>query len=131
MDSPEVIRSKREVEIQMKLSHPNIVKLFDVVETDDRIYIIMEYSQGGELLSYINQKGKLSDAEARRLFLQLLSAIQYCHRHNIIHRDIKHKVSHSIQLPLPHPSPSSCFFAYKSFLSTEYFARFRPELEVD
>jgi len=115
MDVPEVIRSKREVEIQMKLSHPNIVKLFDVVETEDRIYIIMEYCERGELLSYINQKGKLPAAEARRLFLQLLYAVQYCHQHNIIHRDIKHKVSNAYNKPL--------FFLFSS-LKKNYFLEY-------
>lgn len=86
MDSAEQERSRREIAIQRKLLHPHIARLFDVLETDDRINIVMEYSEGGELLTYITKQGKLNESEARRLFLQLLSAIQYCHSFNIIHR---------------------------------------------
>lgn len=92
MDAAELTRSRREIEIQRRLHHPNIIKLYDVLETDDRINIVMEHSPGGELLKYITEKGRLPEAEARRLFLQILSAVQYCHKQNIIHRDIKHKV---------------------------------------
>ncbi len=91
MDAAEMERSKREIAIQRKLQHPNIAKLYDVLETEDRLNIIMEYSEGGELLSYITKQGRLSDVEAKRLFLQLLSAVKYCHSYSIIHRDIKHK----------------------------------------
>jgi len=88
MDNTEQERSKREIQIQRELNHPNIAKLYDVIETEDRINIVMEFSEGGELLTYITKQkqGKLNETEARRLFLQLLSAVQYCHSLNIIHR---------------------------------------------
>lgn len=91
MDSAEQERSRREITIQRKLIHPNIAKLYDVIESEDRINIVMEYSEGGELLTYITKQGKLNENEARRLFLQLLSAVQYCHSHNIIHRYDRHR----------------------------------------
>jgi len=91
MDSAEQERSRREITIQRKLIHPNIAKLYDVIESEDRINIVMEYSEGGELLTYITKQGKLNENEARRLFLQLLSAVQYCHSHNIIHRYGRHR----------------------------------------
>jgi carbon catabolite-derepressing protein kinase len=91
MDSAEQERSRREIAIQRKLIHPNIAKLYDVIESEDRINIVMEYSEGGELLTYITKQGKLNENEARRLFLQLLSAVQYCHSHNIIHRYGRHR----------------------------------------
>jgi serine/threonine protein kinase len=92
MDTAEQERSRREIAIQKKLIHPNIAKLYDVIESEDRINIVMEYSEGGELLTYITKQGKLTENEARRLFLQLLSAVQYCHSHNIIHRYHSHSL---------------------------------------
>ncbi|KAL6051393.1 MAP/microtubule affinity-regulating kinase 4 [Balamuthia mandrillaris] len=91
MDHAEMDRSIREIAILKRLDHPHIAKMYEVIETEDRIYIVMEYSEGGELLSYITKNGKLQEEEARRLFVQLFSAVRYCHESNIIHRDIKHK----------------------------------------
>ena len=51
----------------------------------------MEYSGGGELLEYVKAKNGLTEAESRTLFKQLVSAVLYCHKHSIVHRDIKHK----------------------------------------
>jgi serine/threonine protein kinase len=107
MDSAEQERSRREIAIQRKLIHPNIAKLYDVIESEDRINIVMEYSEGGELLTYITKQGKLNENEARRLFLQLLSAVQYCHSHNIIHRYGRHRPIDSF--PAHHLCPSSSF----------------------
>eukprot|EP01102_Stenamoeba_stenopodia_P006776 TRINITY_DN188_c0_g1_i1.p1 TRINITY_DN188_c0_g1~~TRINITY_DN188_c0_g1_i1.p1 ORF type:complete len:647 (+),score=97.16 TRINITY_DN188_c0_g1_i1:124-2064(+) len=89
MDDPEIDRSKREIEIMKQLNHPNICKILDVVETADRLYIIMELG-AGELQGY--QKSHIITEEvARKFFVQIMDAIEYCHSRNIIHRDIKHK----------------------------------------
>ena len=54
-----------------------------------QVAILMEYLEGGELLKYLQEKGKLDEDEARGIFLQLVDAISYCHKEKIIHRDLK------------------------------------------
>lgn len=75
--------------ILQTLKHPNIVKLFDVIETERYIGIILEYASGGELFEYILAHRALKEKDARRLFAQLISSVQYMHRKNIVHRDLK------------------------------------------
>lgn len=53
------------------------------------VAILMEYLQGGELLEHLQAKGKLTEEEARNIFIQILNAISYCHKEKIIHRDLK------------------------------------------
>lgn len=86
MDKSEIERTMREIKIMQSLDHPNICKLYDVVETEDRINIILEYVKGGELHSYVVNKGHLDEDEARIYFNQIVKAIDYCHSRNIIHR---------------------------------------------
>ena len=54
-----------------------------------QLVVVMEYLEGGELLSLLRAKGKFTEAEARKIFIQILAAVSYCHRQNIIHRDLK------------------------------------------
>jgi protein-serine/threonine kinase len=79
----------REVSILQGLSHPNIVRLHEKVETDRYIGIILEYASGGELFDYILNQRYLKDPAARRLFAQLVSGIGYLHKMGIVHRDLK------------------------------------------
>lgn len=83
-------RAGREIDILKQLDHVNIAKLIEVIETEDHLNIVMEYAER-TLLSYVLDKGGLGEDEARDFFVQMLSAINYCHRKNIIHRDIKHQ----------------------------------------
>lgn len=85
MKDVDMERARREVEILRKLSHPNICKLYDVIETEDTMNIVMEYAPG-TLLSYVMERGGLAEIDAHRFFAQIVSAIEYCHRSNIIHR---------------------------------------------
>ncbi|XP_060229655.1 sperm motility kinase Z-like [Meriones unguiculatus] len=78
-----------EVDIMKMLSHPNIVSLLQVIETEKNIYLIMEVVQGEQLLNKIQEAGCLKEEEARNIFVQLLSAIGYCHDVGIAHRDLK------------------------------------------
>ena len=63
----------------------------DFEETIDRVYIVMEYVSGGELSNYVMKHGGIAEKESFRIFYQILSGLEYCHKKHIIHRDIKHK----------------------------------------
>nr|XP_046245895.1 MAP/microtubule affinity-regulating kinase 4 isoform X1 [Scatophagus argus] len=79
----------REVRIMKTLKHPNIVQLFEVIETEKTLYLIMEYASGGEVFDYLVAHGRMKEKEARAKFRQIVSAVHYCHQKNIVHRDLK------------------------------------------
>lgn len=79
----------REVSIMSKLNHPNIVKLYEVIETEKTLYLVMEYINNGEVFEYLVKNGRMKENIARQKFRQLISAVQYLHSKNIIHRDLK------------------------------------------
>ncbi|TRY57347.1 hypothetical protein DNTS_024939, partial [Danionella cerebrum] len=79
----------REVRIMKTLHHPNIVQLFEVIETEKTLYLVMEYASGGEVFDYLVSHGRMKELEARAKFRQIVSAVHYCHQKNIVHRDLK------------------------------------------
>nr|XP_045005088.1 sperm motility kinase Z-like [Jaculus jaculus] len=85
--SHQQIRS--EVEVMKRTSHPNIITLIQVIETDQNVYLAMELIQGRTLYQNINEYGCLKEHTARDIFCQLLSALCYCHELGIAHGDIK------------------------------------------
>eukprot|EP00937_MAST-01D_sp_MAST-1D-sp2_P000194 g194.t1 len=78
-----------EIGLLARLQHPNIVKLFDVYDSDDKMYIVMELMTGGELFDHIIDKGTLSEAEAAGVIKQVASSLAYCHKQGVVHRDLK------------------------------------------
>ncbi|KAJ7721269.1 kinase-like domain-containing protein [Mycena metata] len=80
---------EREIEVLRALKHPNIVRLYDVIETDKYIGIIIEYASGGELFDHILAHRYLRERDASRLFSQLISGVWYIHQKKIVHRDLK------------------------------------------
>lgn len=79
-----------EVEIMSKVSqHPNIVKLYDLFEDKERVYIVMEYLRGGELYDKIIKQKVFSEKEASSVILQIANVLSYLHKNNIVHRDLK------------------------------------------
>ncbi|MEG0095348.1 MAG: Stk1 family PASTA domain-containing Ser/Thr kinase [Erysipelotrichaceae bacterium] len=84
-----LLRFQREANAASKLTHPNVVEVYDVGESENRHYIVMEYVRGRTLKQLINQRGALHKEEAVEIMIQLTSAVQNAHENNIIHRDIK------------------------------------------
>lgn len=82
-------RVRREIDILSVLRHPHIIKVIDVVETRTNIIIVMEYAVNGELFDYINERRYLDESESRKYFRQIVSAVDYCHKNLIVHRDLK------------------------------------------
>lgn len=78
-----------EISILQECNHPNIVGLHDIYESISDIYLVMELMIGGELFDRIVQKDHYSENEAKLAFIQIISAVCYCHDLNIVHRDLK------------------------------------------
>ncbi|KAL0075798.1 kinase-like domain-containing protein [Phycomyces blakesleeanus] len=82
-------RTVREMAIMHLLRHPNICQLKEWVSEGDQYYMFLEYVDGGQLLDYIINHGKLREKQARKFSRQIISALDYCHRNSIVHRDLK------------------------------------------
>ncbi|KAL5700411.1 cAMP-dependent protein kinase [Ranunculus cassubicifolius] len=80
---------KREIGTLKLLKHPNVVRLYEVLASKTKIYMVLEYVTGGELFDRIALKGRLKEADGRKLFHQLIDAISYCHDKGVYHRDLK------------------------------------------
>nr|XP_040030061.1 serine/threonine-protein kinase SIK2 [Gasterosteus aculeatus aculeatus] len=89
LDAVNLEKIYREVQIMKMLEHPHIIKLYQVMETKNMLYLVTEYAKNGEIFDYLAKHGRLSELEARRKFWQILSAVEYCHNRNIVHRDLK------------------------------------------
>ncbi|KAG6441026.1 hypothetical protein O3G_MSEX001578 [Manduca sexta] len=89
LDASNLQKVYREVDIMKRLDHPHIIKLYQVMETKNMIYIVSEYASKGEIFDYIAKYGRMAEQAARRKFWQILSAVEYCHERRIVHRDLK------------------------------------------
>uniref|UniRef100_A0ACB8FHW9 Serine/threonine-protein kinase sik2 n=1 Tax=Sphaerodactylus townsendi TaxID=933632 RepID=A0ACB8FHW9_9SAUR len=89
LDPSNLEKIYREVQIMKLLNHPHIIKLYQVMETKDMLYIVTEFAKNGEMFDHLTSHGHLSESEARKKFWQILSAVDYCHSHHIVHRDLK------------------------------------------
>ncbi|KAF2900538.1 hypothetical protein ILUMI_05649 [Ignelater luminosus] len=89
LDAGNLQKVYREVDIMKRLDHPHIIKLYQVMETKNMIYLVSEYASQGEIFDYIARYGRMTEETARKTFWQILSAVEYCHNRNIVHRDLK------------------------------------------
>jgi serine/threonine protein kinase len=79
----------REIKMMKLLRNPHIVRLYDVVVARTKIYLAMEYGDGGDMLSYVNSRKPLSEPEAAAIFAQVIDGVGFCHRLGVCHRDLK------------------------------------------
>ncbi|KAI9144984.1 kinase-like domain-containing protein, partial [Paraphysoderma sedebokerense] len=80
---------EREITIMKLIQHPNVMALYDVYETNDELYLVLEHVEGGELFDYLVKKGRLDEREALNFFQQIIYGLDFCHKHQICHRDLK------------------------------------------
>lgn len=78
-----------EKNILRSLHHPNIIRLLSTFQTNDELFYILEYAEGGELLEYIKKVGRFDYDTARHVSAELVNGLEYIHSKNIAHRDIK------------------------------------------
>ncbi|XP_047941609.1 CBL-interacting protein kinase 23 [Salvia hispanica] len=80
---------KREISTMKLIRHPNVIRMFEVMASKTKIYIVMEFVTGGELFDKIASRGILKEDETRNYFQQLINAVDYCHSRGVYHRDLK------------------------------------------
>uniref|UniRef100_M4B9A8 Protein kinase domain-containing protein n=1 Tax=Hyaloperonospora arabidopsidis (strain Emoy2) TaxID=559515 RepID=M4B9A8_HYAAE len=80
---------KREIEIQVRLCHPNILRMHGYFYDDSCVYMVLEYAPYGELFKELAKEKYFADAVAAHYVAQVVEALKYCHSCNVIHRDIK------------------------------------------
>lgn len=80
----------KEVRCMKLVQHPNVVRLYEVIDTQTKLYLVQELGDGGDMYEYImNHEQGLSEDRARHYFQQIVLAIDYCHKLHIVHRDLK------------------------------------------
>ena len=84
------LQMRREVRVMRHLTgHDRIVCLYETLEKDRWLYLVMEHCAGGSLFEYVSSRKTLSEPEAARLSVQLIQGLSYCHSRGVVHRDIK------------------------------------------
>jgi 5'-AMP-activated protein kinase catalytic alpha subunit len=90
--NPDPTRAKflqREIDVLLRMDHPNVIKLYNVFEIPKKVCLVLEYADHGHLGDIIAQQGALSEKVARTYFRQIIEAIDYMHSQGAIHRDLK------------------------------------------
>ncbi len=89
VDVADVERVSREIHILKLIRHPNIIQLYEIIETPKHLFLVMEYMEKGELFDHIVSKRRLDEEEACKILEQMISGIEYIHKLRIVHRDLK------------------------------------------
>ncbi|KAF2134265.1 kinase-like protein [Dothidotthia symphoricarpi CBS 119687] len=79
----------REIHHHRQFTHPHIARLYEVIVTEELVWLVLEYCQGDELYNYLLQKGALEPSKVQRIFTQLVGAVSYVHNKSCVHRDLK------------------------------------------
>ena len=80
----------QEVRCMKLVQHPNVVRLYEVIDTPTKLYLILELGDGGDMYDYIMKHSNgLSEAKSRNYFRQIVRAVKYCHDLHVVHRDLK------------------------------------------
>ncbi len=88
-DASDIARVAREIHILKIIRHPNLIQLYEIIETAKQLYLVTEFATGGELFDYIVAKKRLKEREACKFFQQIVSGVEYLHRIKVVHRDLK------------------------------------------
>jgi len=89
IDVSDVERVAREIYILKFIRHPNIIQLYEIIETPKQLFLVTEYISGGELFDYIVANSRVEEKEASKFFHQIIAGVEYIHRLKIVHRDLK------------------------------------------
>ncbi|XP_012549780.1 serine/threonine-protein kinase par-1 isoform X5 [Bombyx mori] len=89
LDEDNLKKTFREIAIMKRLSHPHIVRLYQVMESTHTIYLVTEYAPNGEIFDHLVSRGRMTESEAARAFSQMVAAVGYCHANGVVHRDLK------------------------------------------
>ncbi|KAH7297946.1 hypothetical protein KP509_25G020300 [Ceratopteris richardii] len=89
-NSAAVLHAHAEIVMLERLSgHPNIITYRDHFEDEDKLHIVMDLCEGGDLCDYLQEKGPLPEKDAARILRAVVSAVAFCHERGVMHRDIK------------------------------------------
>ena len=88
-DEAQKAKLMKEVSLLLKLRHNHVVKIYETIETEKHIIIVMELCAGGDLLNYVRKRRKLKEPYAKVIFKQIIDGLCYIHSKYIAHRDIK------------------------------------------
>lgn len=81
----------RELNVMKSVNHPNIVRTFDIFDTKNRLYLVLEYMPGGTLGEILKKVGRFTEDQARKILADILNGVAYLHDKSIVHRDLKLK----------------------------------------